>query len=120
MILIRLPCFQPWVDQKAFPNATGCTLGINSWEELVRMRKTGQFTVTTGGLGHKTIPGVYDTWACVKGYKPWLERCAADTGATPDDFYCFAFLDSGDKLHGTFVPWGSNKDLRLVKTSCSA
>jgi hypothetical protein len=110
---------QDWVDTQQFPNATHCSLGINSWEDLVRMRRSQNMTVATGSLGRKTIPGVYDTWACIKNYKQWLDRCAKDTGASPGDFYCFVFLDSGDKIHGTFLPWGNNKDLKLVKSTCA-
>ena len=93
---------------------------MNSWKDLVQSRRSGNFTLATGSLGRMNVPGVYDTWACVKGYKPWLERCAQDTGATPDDHFCFVFVDSGDHIHGTFVPWGTNKELKLVKGTCSA
>jgi hypothetical protein len=93
---------------------------MTSWEDLISMRKSGDFTVSTGGLGNKIIPGVYDTWACVKGNKQWLDRCAQDAGASRDDHYCFAFLDTGNNIDGIFVPWGSNKDLRLVKPKCTS
>jgi hypothetical protein len=110
---------QPWMDTTAFPGATHCVLETNSWKEFAEMRNSGNFTIASGGLGSKTIPGVYDTWACVKGHKAWLERCAKDTGASFDDHFCFAFLDSGDYVHGVFVPWGANKNLKLVKPKCA-
>ena len=109
---------QDIMDMTKYPDANHCTLGINSWEELVTMRKSGNYTVASGSLGHKTMPGVYDTWMCIKGYKPWLERCAEDLDVSPDEHFCFAFLDAGDHMHGIFVPWGTNKDLKLVKSKC--
>jgi hypothetical protein len=36
-----------------------------------------------------------------------------------DDYFWFTFLDSGDFTHGTFVQWGSNTDLKLVKSRCT-
>jgi hypothetical protein len=109
--------FQEWLDE----DVSHCSLETNSWEDLVRNRTSGAYTLATGSLiAPKRIPGVYDTWVCVKGYKRWMDRCAADTGATSDDHYCFVFLDAGDSIHGTFVPWGTNKKLRLVQSTCNA
>jgi hypothetical protein len=84
------------------------------------MRTSHNITLSSGSLGPKTIPGVYDTWVCVKGHKAWLERCGEHVGASPDEPFCFVFHDTGNFIHGTFLPWGSNKSLRLVKSTCKA
>jgi hypothetical protein len=65
---------QPWMDQDLFPSASNCTLGINSWPELVKNYDAGNLNFTTGSLGQSKIKNVYLAWVCVQGYQPWLSR----------------------------------------------
>jgi hypothetical protein len=111
---------QPWMDVTQYPDASSCALDSRSWEELINMRTTHNVTLSSGSLGPKAISGVYDTWVCIKGHEPWLRRCGERVGALPGDPFCFVFQDTGDFIHGTFRPWGSNKSLKLVKSTCKA
>ena len=54
----------------------------------------------TGGMGDLMTPHEWEVWVCGAQLP-----CAFEKG----DWVCFAY----NELHGVFVPWGHNRDLRV-------
>jgi hypothetical protein len=65
------------MDAVKFPNASNCSLEINTWEQLLDLHSSGKLTLTTGDLGPSRVHHIYLTWICLKGEIPWPARYAA-------------------------------------------
>jgi hypothetical protein len=42
-----------------------------------------------------------------------IHRCGEALQVAPGEAFCFAYLESNKYLYGTFMPWGSAKNLGL-------
>jgi len=71
-----------------------------SWSELVYGYKDNKVPVKSGGLGKLLERGGYQTWVCIHHH-----FCG-------DPFFCWVYHET----HEVFTPWGTNGELRLVKS----
>eukprot|EP00960_Hanusia_phi_P021753 644251-Hanusia_phi.AAC.1 len=71
---------------------------VHTWEEINASPKRQNFE--TGGLGY-LMDDNFECWVCVKDHS-----CAVPA----DPYFCFVY----DEVNKAFLPWGQNKDLRLV------
>jgi len=71
-----------------------------SWSELVYGYKDNKVPVKSGGLGKLLERGGYETWVCIHHH-----FCG-------DPFFCWVYHET----HEVFTPWGTNGELRLVKS----
>ena len=44
-------------------------------------------------------------------------RCPQQLKADPNDYFCIAFLGSGDEVTCTFVPWGTRAALGILSAT---
>ena len=71
-----------------------------SWRELVYGYKDNTVPVKSGGLGKLLERGGYQTWVCINHH-----FCG-------DPFFCWVYHETRE----VFTPWGTNGELRLVKS----
>jgi len=87
-------CVPPKLHPKQ--DVTHCTLD-KSWMDV----KQNRHIFRIGGLGRLMRPDEWKVWVCGAELP-----CALGTG----DSICFTY----NEIHEVFVPWGYNRDLRIV------
>jgi len=75
-----------------------------TWETLLEGYKERRIIYKTGDLGRVSVPGTFESWACMYG-----DPCATDL---IDGYFCYVYNEKKD----LFVPWGPNTVLRLIQT----
>jgi hypothetical protein len=98
------------VSNAVYPSRSVADCVLNkTWDQLISMQYVSNVHVPpyeplfyTGSLGESITKGVYETWVCV------LEHpCVEDKNDMP----CFTY----NEMQNTFVPWGLNSDLHMVR-----
>ena len=74
-----------------------------TWEELIAGYKESTISPQWGTLGLRTVPQVFESYVCIHG-----DPCATDL---VDHYFCYV-LDERDR---SFVPWGPNAVLQILK-----
>eukprot|EP00960_Hanusia_phi_P034221 750928-Hanusia_phi.AAC.2 len=72
---------------------------MHTWDDIIQGANSQRFK--TGGLG-KLMVDKFESWVCEKNHS-----CAA----ADDPYFCFVYHE----VNQTFLPWGPNKDLSLLK-----
>ena len=78
------------------PNVSHCVFDT-TWEDVRKLKGV----LETGGLGDLLVADEWEVWVCGAQLPCALEQ---------SDWACFTY----NELHGVFVPWGYNRQLRLV------